>query len=148
MADENVKRYTLEVFSDGEEEKTGFFRRELYIDARDLQTESKEEGEEDLTEEEYKEIVVQRAKEKLAETPNVYEFEGEVRNDKGALFIFGKDYMLGDSVTIYDEDMEIRANAVVTEVNVSQNQDGYSVTPSFGFSQPTILQKLKKKGVI
>ena len=148
MADENYIRYTLEVFADGEDKKEGYWRRELYVDARDLQTEAKEEGEEDLTEEEYKELVTQRAKEKLAEVPMVYEFDGEVRNDANTMFIYGRDYNMADAVTIYDEDLGIQANANVTEVTVSQDQNGYSVVPSFGFTQPTLLQKLKKKGVI
>ena len=56
---------------------TGLFRRELYIDARDLQSDS--DPDKPLTEEEYTAVLTARGKEKLAEHQLVRSFSAEVR---------------------------------------------------------------------
>lgn len=141
-------RTTTLVF-EGNVEKQGFERRELFVDARDLQSEVVDAEEETkMSEEEYIEILITRGEEKLAECKKVNSLEAEVRNDADTIFIYGRDYFLGDIVTIIKESIGYTANVQVTEITVTQDKNSYTLTPTFGTSQPTLFSILKKKGVV
>lgn len=120
---------------------TGFFRREVYIDARDIQ---KENIEQPLTDEEYKELLNQRGKSKLVEYKKIESYEAETRSDGYTAFQYGKDYNLGDTVTIVDSVLGVELSAKVTEVVVTYSEEGYTVEPVFGFGLPTLYSKIKK----
>jgi hypothetical protein len=145
---EGEPRRTLIVNSDGE--KIGYERRELFVDARDLQSESTDDdgNEIQMTDEEYNATLEQRGNEKLGDCAIVENYSGEVRNDKNTTFIYGRDYFLGDKVDVIDKNINVKLQAIVTSVVVSQDSNGYTVEPSFGFTQPTLIKKLKKKGAL
>lgn len=145
-----TERVTMEVTNVQGVSLQGFERRELYVDARDLQSDrTDDEGNiVAIPEEEYNRTLQERGFEKLADAKQVESFSGEVRNDAGTIFHYGKDYFLGDIVGIKDSEMNVSTTAIVTAVTVTQTEKEYTVEPTFGFGQPTIMQKLKRKGVV
>lgn len=118
--DEGNTRRTITVGNE-----VGLNRRELYTDARDIQSEV---GEETISDEEYYAQLTQRGREKLAQHKATKEFEGEV--DASRMFIYGEDFLKGDIVEIVNE-YGMEAKARVVEVIRSQDLNGYSMYPGF-----------------
>lgn len=137
---EDLKTVTLIAGEDsGEERKyvtyaissgTGLDRRELFTDARDIQSEYTDENDEQhtMTEEEYNSALIDRGKEKLAECTSITAFEGEVEPYNS--FVYKKDFYLGDIVQIENE-YGFGGIARITEVVTSHDENGYSVYPTF-----------------
>lgn len=145
-----TERVSLEVSNVKGDLPVGFYRRETYVDARDLQsTEVDENGEEiPIPDDLYYKMLNERGLEKLSEAKEIENFSGEIRSDADTIFHFGKDFFLGDTVGIIDINMGISTTAVVTAVTVTQDENGYTVEPEFGYGQPTLINKLKRKGVV
>lgn len=122
-------------------ESAGFFRREIVVDARDIQ---KANSISRMTDEEYNELLQQRGKEKLSELRKVESYDAELMSDAKTGFVYGKDYFLGDTVSVVDKNLGVILSAKITEVTVTFAEDGYTVEPTFGFGLPTLYDKLKK----
>lgn len=154
---ENANRRILEVFRESEK-LSGYKRKEMFVDARDLQSEYSEENttkdedgndiiesvEKKMTDEEYNATLLQRGNEKLGETSIEESYTGEVRTDANTSFKYKKDYFLGDKVTILDDELGIKIDVVVSEMTVNVDKSGYTYTPTFGNSIPTILKKIER----
>lgn len=110
----------------GETDTTGLNRRELYTDARDIQ--SKDDDGEALTDSAYNDLLKQRGEENLKDYKITKVFEGEV--DASSMFIYGRDFSLGDIVQLVD-DYGNEHRARVTEFIHSQNKEGYKAYPGF-----------------
>ena len=117
-------------------------RRELYIDARDLQSDG--DPDKPLTTEESAALLTNRGREKLAEHQLVRSFAATVR-DRGATYVLGEDYQLGDTITVIDDRLGVTANAVAQGVTRSVGRDGESMELTLGYGQPTIYDILKRK---
>lgn len=119
---------------------TGWERRELWIDARDVQS---DEG---TTAQAYEKQLKQRGSEKLAENKTLESIEASLRTYGGIQYSFGEDYYLGDYVTIVDERIGVKVNALITgfEVDVSSD-NGSSLYLTFGYGQPSLMQAIKRK---
>lgn len=91
--------------------------RELYVDARDIQGEYKEDGvEKQHTWEEYQAMLEQRGQQKLADAnKDAYKFEFEL-DPYSQIAELGKDYDLGDIVVVKSNQYKIIALARVTEL--------------------------------
>lgn len=100
-------------------------RRELYTDARDIQSDV-EGGK--LTDEEYYALLDQRGAEKLAENQYTKVFTGEIEATK--TFVYGKDFFKGDIVQIVNE-YGMESKVRVSEVVRVQDTNGYKVYPTF-----------------
>lgn len=85
-------------------------RKELYVDARDLQQD------EDMSDDEYKSILYQRGLEKLKENNKVEIAEFEV--DPNSNLTYGKDYDLGDIITYKSDDLGFYIENRIVEINV------------------------------
>ena len=120
---------------------TGLSRRELWTDARDIQS---GEGEDALTPEEYAEALTTRGREKLAERQLVQSFSALVRT-QGAAFEFGRDYQLGDRITVSDRRLGVTVGALVTGAEYTVSRDGRELTLTLGYGQPTVYEKLSRK---
>lgn len=120
-------------------------RREIYIDARDLQSDG--DPDKPLTAEEYAALLTNRGREKLAEHQLVQSFAATVR-DRGATYVLGEDYQLGDTITVIDDKLGVTANAVVQGVTRSVGRDGESTELALGYGQPTLYDILKRKAGI
>lgn len=107
-------------------EPSGLDRRELYTDARDLQSE-KEDGS-SMTPEQYEKSLETRGIKKLSENAIISVFDGEVEPNVGPKY--GIDYFLGDYVSTMNE-YGMGTVAQITEFIRSNSSDGYSEYPTF-----------------
>lgn len=99
------------------------FRRELYVDARDI---SSNNGA--ILPDDYAELLSARGAQKLNECPFLRAFEGEI--EPQTTFRYKTDYDLGDIVTIsngYGATMQQR----ITEIIECWDDTGYTVAPTF-----------------
>ena len=124
----------------GDTSKTGFDRKELYVDARDIQSSS---GDDKMTDAEYIEAMKQRGLEKLAEYTKSQSFEASIRVFGETQYEFGKDYFVGDKITIQDTRLGVQVDAVVSEAE-EEFEDTYGLTLTIGYSNLTILQKISR----
>lgn len=126
------------------EDKSGFDRYEMYVDARDLQKTSQDASgtEVTLTDEQYIETLKQRGSEKLSENCVAENFDATVRTFGIVQYIFGEDYFLGDIITMQDRRLKLQINARITSITKQYKGNVYSVDLVFGYEYPTINQKL------
>lgn len=92
---------------------------ELYVDARDIQSEYKDENGNDktYTKEEYESLLRERGKAKLEETRKdafIYNFE---LNQDNAISVLGKDYDLGDVVPVLSTKYNLQVYARITGID-------------------------------
>lgn len=130
----------------GNNELEGFDRKELYVDARDLQSETvNEDGSTtSLTPDEYKAALINRGDDKLSECEVTETFEAQIRVFGDVQYEFGKDYQKGDKVTVRDKQLNVVVSARITEVE-EDFDDEYALVLTFGYSYPTIMQKVKQQ---
>lgn len=130
----------------GEADSKGFGRRELYVDARDLQSTSVDENgeEQSLSSAEYTQVLTQRGDDKLSECKTTETFEAQIRVFGDVQYEFGVDYKKGDKVTVRDEQLNVVVSARITEVQ-EEFDDEYALVLTFGYSYPTIMQKVKQQ---
>ena len=128
---EGVNRVTETAYNSEDSTNTGINRRELYVDARDIQSTYQDSNAQThtLTQLAYKELLTQRGKEKISEYNVVKTFEGEV--DFQQNFVYGEDFSLGDIVQLQNE-FGIQSVGRISEIVFSQDDEGYKVIPSFG----------------
>lgn len=108
---------------------TGLMRRELFTDARDLQSTYYEDGvEHTIPQSQYIANLQARGKSKLEEYSAIQAFEGEVEPYNS--FIYQEDYNLGDIVQIENE-YGYKGTARITEVVSCHDENGYSLIPTF-----------------
>lgn len=114
------KWYNIDVNSDitfGE--RTGWNRRELWVDARDIQS---EQDSKKITDAEYEELMKQRADEKAKDNDLSEEYTATV-TDITKQYTYKKDYNIGDFVTIADEELGMEFDAQITNVIVTRQDD-------------------------
>ncbi len=130
----------------GDNTTKGFNRRELYVDARDIQSEfTNEDGTTTtLTPEEYDAALINRGNDKLAEYKTTETFEAQIRVFGDVQYEFGIDYNKGDKVTVRDKQLGVVVSARITEVE-EDFDDEYALILTFGYSYPTIMQKVKQQ---
>lgn len=121
---------------------TGLSRREIFIDARDLQSDA--DPEKPLAPEEYTALLINRGQQKLAENQLVRSFSADVRT-YDPTYAHGDDFQLGDTITVTDERLGITIDAVAQAVERSVSKQGETLTLALGYGQPTIFDKLKRK---
>lgn len=130
----------------GNNASDGFNRRELYVDARDLQSEvSNSDGTTTtIPEDDYRDLLNDRGIEKLAECVTTESFEAKMRVTGNIQYTYGIDYTKGDKVLIQDTDLGVQIIGRVTEV--SENfDDEYELIITFGYEYPTLIQKVKRQ---
>ena len=130
----------------GDNTSAGFNRREAYIDARDLQSEIiNEDGTTSyISDDEYNDLLNDRGNKKLAEHSVTESFEAKMRVVGNVQYVYGVDYFKGDKVIIQDTELGIQVVAKVTEA--SENIDNeYELILTFGYSHPTLIEKLKQQ---
>lgn len=116
-------------------------RREIYIDARDLQSDSDPDN--PLTPEEYTAVLQNRGLQKLAENQLVKSFAAVIRT-VAPTYALGEDFQLGDTITMIDANLGVTVDAVVQGVTHSVSREGEQTEFTFGYGQPTIYDTLRK----
>lgn len=120
---------------------TGIERKELYVDAKDLQ--STNDGV-TMTAEEYTQALINRGNSKLSEKQRILLLDGDI-DAESTLFKLGEDYQNGDTVNVYSEKFGLSYNATLTEIEKTWDKDGYHIAPTFGKRTPTILDIIRRK---
>lgn len=95
--------------------------RQLYVDARDLQSETSERT---YTPTEYKALLRQRGIAKLMERLPDFDITCEIDQKN---IVYGKDYFLGDRMPIRIDKYGISASAIVSPVRLAYDKDGRKV---------------------
>jgi hypothetical protein len=139
---EGVERKWYEIQKDSENKKSAWSREELWIDARDIQS----EGEDDttLTDEEYNKLIEQRAYEKFQENAVMDEYSATV-NEHNQRYVYMRDYDLGDWVTIQDRDLGIEIDAQIVEVTTTlqNNEIINDITFEYGKANKTEIKDIR-----
>jgi len=117
---------------------SGRNRHELFVDARDLQ---KVVDDVTLTDTEYKNMLIQRGNEKLAEYKEIKTFDSMI-NTKGNN-VYKVDYDLGDIITVADKKWGLQVDTRITEIQEIYQNGGMDVNAIFGDDVPSIYNKLK-----
>lgn len=120
--DEGNERRTITIG-----DASGFARRELYTDARDLQSE--DENGEAIPDEEYYGNLTARGEEKLSEYESTKAIEAQI-DTTSENYRYGIDYFMGDLVQVVTE-YGIEAKARITELVRSYDLNGYTEYPTF-----------------
>lgn len=119
---------------------TGWARREVFIDARDLQ--KKDDDGNLILDADYLAQLAQRGKEKLAGYSVVENFKSDV-NTSPEGYVYNRDYFLGDVVTLFDELYGMRLDAPLESIETNITQGRVTRKLQFGTGQLTLNQKLK-----
>lgn len=139
---EGAERKWYEIQKDSENKKNAWNREELWIDARDIQS----EGEDDttLTDEEYNKLIEQRAYEKFQENSVMDEYSATV-NEHNQRYVYMRDYDLGDWVTIQDRDLSIEIDAQIVEVTTTlqNNETINDITFEYGKANKTEIKDIR-----
>lgn len=139
---EGVNRANTTVYS--ETEPQGMSRYEMYVDAKDLQKNS--DPEKPMTDAEYLKALTTRGQEKLSDAQLVQNFDANIRT-LNPTYVYGKDFFLGDTITVIDKNLGVTVDAVVESVQRSFGSQGEQLSFTFGYSTPLLSQKLRKAGI-
>ena len=129
----------------GDDNGNGLNRYELYVDARDLQSEVYDEDgtSHTLSEAEYLDMLKERGLEKLADCVVQESFNASVRPLQDSSFKYGEDYIVGDVVTFQDDRIGVTVDARVEQVQAEYGED-YSLSVTVGYETPTVMQRLRR----
>ena len=124
---------------------SGFDRKELFVDARDIQSSTVDtEGNTiTLTDAQNLQALAQRGTETLSDNEVVETFEVTLRVVGTIQYKFGTDYNVGDRITINDSKLGIIASARITGAQESLCET-YSLDLTVGYEILTINQKIRK----
>ena len=124
------KWYEIKINQKNNIESSGWDRNELWVDARDIQSDQENKT---LTTDEYEAQIRKRADEK-AEENNISESYDCTITEVNKRYVYGKDYRLGDWVTVEDEELNITVDAQITKVTVSEqdNREIIDITLTYG----------------
>lgn len=111
--DSGENRVTLEV---GDTTKTGIDRIELYVDARDIQSETVEGT--TLTQQELEDLMRQRGLKKLEEHEVFIDVDASIIAEN-KMYVYEEDYFLGDYVTVQSKKLNKMVNLQITRVTKS-----------------------------
>lgn len=130
----------------GDNNLKGFDRKEIYVDARDIQSEVQDDEGATTTmdEDDYLIMLDNRGKEKLAEYGVTESFEAQMRVVGNVQYKYGADYHKGDRVIVQDTDIGVQVFATISEISENYD-DEYELEITFGFSHPTLIQKIKRQ---
>ncbi|SPT98439.1 phage minor structural protein, N- region [Lysinibacillus capsici] len=135
---EGVERRIIEV---GEEGKTGYWRREVFIDARDI-SETDDDGVQ-LPAEKVIAALKARGQQQLNELLQEEYLEGQMLNQGS--FIYEKDFNNGDMVTIQNLNWGVTLDARITSVREAYENNTNIIEGTFGNNKPTLVQKIKQE---
>lgn len=139
---EGTARTTVEV---GDLEASGMGRIELYVDAKDLQSEI--DGENSMTEEEYIEVLTNRGYSYMEDHASFSSMDGTII-DGASSYVYGKDFFNGDYVSIVDEDLGLVASAQISSVSKSLTESGEKLDMTFGKQRVSIQKIIRKRGMV
>ena len=120
----NRRWFEIPINQEESQETKGWERSELWIDARDIQSEDGDGNQ--LTDEQYNALIKQRAEEKAVENDIQESYEATVIT-KNKRYVYGKDYFLGDFVTVVDTQLGLELDVQIVGITFS-TQDTEEIT--------------------
>lgn len=121
-------RHQIEV---GDLTSSGIYRKELYVDARDLQPD------EEYSQIKLEERMKQRGLEKLLEVQRFESFDGTI-NTNNSNYEFGVDFFLGDFVTVYSKELNKKINVQIISITKSNSNGVEYFDITFGYDSLSI----------
>lgn len=125
--DSDEGRVVIEV---GDSSLTGRERKELYVDARDLQ--KKRDDGSYISDAVYNKMLTKRGNEKLQEYRTYETYEGTVISNEDT-YVYGRDFKEGDRVTLRDEELGLDYDTVITEVKITRDRSGDHIDIVLGY---------------
>lgn len=145
-AGEGEERIILEV---GALDLSGIDRQEVYIDARDLsKTKYENNVEVIIPDNEYQEMLNSRGNERLKDYELFLDLDGKIVTQGQTVNNYGKDYFLGDYVTVIDNELGYMVNAQITEFKKTISNGTEKNDLTFGYQRESLRKILKKRGAI
>lgn len=143
--EEQDRKWYETYHSENDDAKIGWNRDELWVDARDIQSE--QDGEE-LTEEEYEQQIVNRANEKFAENDIEESYECTIVQDNKR-YVFEEDYDICDWCTVEDDELGITVDAQITGVTITsdgnESNDIIDIELTYGKTRVDPVNKISKQ---
>lgn len=143
--EEQDRKWYETYHSENDDAKIGWNRDELWVDARDIQSE--QDGEE-LTEEEYEQQIVNRANEKFAENDIEESYECTIIQDNKR-YVFEEDYDICDWCTVEDDELGITVDAQITGITVTSDgneaNDIIDIELTYGKTRVDPVNKISKQ---
>lgn len=141
------KWYEIQINQKEYQSTNNWERSELWVDARDIQSE--DDNGNQLTEEQYSVLINQRAEEKAVENDMQESYEATVIT-KNKRYVYGKDYFLGDFVTVVDTQLGLEFDVQIIGITFSQQntEEITDIELQYGnkrISSQSILQQNKRK---
>lgn len=114
------------------QEKTGLERREIFIDAASINKTYKDANnvEQTYTDAEYKTMLDAKGKQDIEPLAAVESYNGTIDVTNGN-FVYGRDFALGDIVTVQDNNLGIYTKVRIQEITEIQDENGYAVEVKF-----------------
>lgn len=111
-----------------EKAESGLQRREVFIDAGSISKKYKDEAdaEQTYTDEQYKTMLNAKGKQDIATLVKTETFNGVVDITNGN-YVLGRDFTLGDIVTVQNNTIGVYINVRINEVLEYQDENGYAV---------------------
>lgn len=108
--------------------ETGLSRREIFIDASSISKTYKDESdaEQTYTDTEYKAMLDAKGKQDTTALVATESFNGTIDATNGN-YVYGRDFALGDIVTVQDNYLGIYSNVRIREATEVQDENGYNV---------------------
>ncbi|KNF09298.1 phage-like protein [Gottschalkia purinilytica] len=122
---------------------SGLERYEMFVDARDIQDKvQNESGEEkNLTEEEVKNLLIERGKQKLAECKKIESFNSVINLNSN--LEYKKDFDLGDIVTMSSQRLRVILSTRITEIEEVYTRNETNINIVFGNDVPSFKDKIR-----
>lgn len=111
---------------------TGLSRRETWVDASSINKTYKDESntEKEYTDSEYDEMLKMQGKQGIAKLIVIEDFKGTIDITNGN-YIYGRDFTLGDIVTVQDNALGKFINVRITEILEYQDENGYTIEATY-----------------
>jgi hypothetical protein len=108
--------------------ESGLQRREIFIDASSISKKYKDESdvEQTYTDAQYKTMLDTKGKQDIAPLVKTETFDGVLDATNGN-YIYGRDFALGDIVTVQNNNIGIYINVRIREALEYQDENGYTV---------------------
>ena len=112
---------------------TGSNRRELWVDAGSIKRTYRDDKdvEQTLTDAQYDQQLKAHGMQEVTKYVEIEKFDGAIDTTDGS-FQYGRDYFLGDIVTIQDVELGLYINPRILEITEVQDENGYQINAKYG----------------
>lgn len=127
----------------GDLSATGLDRRVLFVDARDVAEETEDDPPVPLSPAQIEESLRNRGLQKLAEHTQEVFLEGQALSQ--SRLVYGRDYDLGDIVTLRNREWDVTMDARITEIKEIYEPGNVGIELTFGNSRPDTLTLIRQE---